>query len=194
MSQSENGQFGNPEFEYSELTEMVDRWLEANRRAQEAGDWRPMAELFTVDATYGWNMGPHEDFMAVGRDEIREVALGMEMGGLDGWTYPYQKVLIDEHLGEVIGLWKQVADATRPDGSPYEVAGLGGSWFRYAGNWQWSWQRDFFDFGNATSLFIEMMRAGVLSEGMQHRLDRASADKRLPGHYPIGTAPAGLWD
>jgi hypothetical protein len=181
------------QFEYDELKEMVDRWLEANRRAQDAGDWRPMAEMFTADATYGWNMGPHEDFMAVGRDEIREIALGMEMGGLDGWTYPYQKVLIDEHQGEVIGLWKQVADAKRPDGSPYEVAGLGGSWFKYGGNWQWSWQRDFFDFGNATSLFVEMMRAGVLSEGMQRRLDRASTDKRLPGHYAIGTAPAGLW-
>ncbi len=182
------------QFEYAELKEMVDRWLEANRRAQEAGDWRPMAELFTADATYGWNMGPHEEFMAVGRDEIREIALGMEMGGLDGWTYPYQKVLIDEHQGEVIGLWKQIADAKRPDGSAYEVAGLGGSWFRYAGNWQWSWQRDFFDFGNATSLFIEMMRAGVLSDGMQRRLDRSVTDKRLPGHYPVGTAPAGLWD
>ena len=144
-----------------------------------------------TDATYGWNMGPHEEFMAVGRDEIRDYALGMEMGGLDGWTYPYQKVLIDEHQGEVIGLWKQVADAKRPDGSPYEVAGLGGSWFRYAGNWQWSWQRDFFDFGNATALFIEMMRAGVLSEGMQRRLDRASADKRLPGHYAVGIVAGG---
>ena len=182
------------QFEHTELKEMVDRWLEANRLAQVAGDWRGMAELFTVDATYGWNMGPHEDFMAVGRDEIREIALGMEMGGLDGWTYPYQKVLIDEHQGEVIGLWKQVADAKRPDGSAYEVAGLGGSWFRYAGNWQWSWQRDFFDFGNATSLFIEMMRAGVLSDGMQRRLDRSTASERLPGHYPIGSAPAGLWD
>jgi hypothetical protein len=173
---------------------MVERWLEQNRRAQDAGDWRPMAEMFTVDATYGWNVGPHEDFMAVGRDEIREVALGMEMGGLDGWTYPYQKVLIDEHQGEVIGLWKQVADANRPDGSAYEVAGLGGSWFRYAGNWQWSWQRDFFDFGNATSLFIEMMKAGVLSEGMKRRLDRAATKERLPGHYARGSAPAGLWD
>ena len=60
------------QFEHTELKEMVDRWLEANRLAQVAGDWRGMAELFTVDATYGWNMGPHEDFMAVGRDEIRE--------------------------------------------------------------------------------------------------------------------------
>jgi hypothetical protein len=172
---------------------MVERWLDANRRAQELNDWRVLAELFTEEATYGWNTGPAEEFMAVGRDEIREIALRLEMGGLDGWTYPYQKVLIDDLQGEVIGFWKQVADAKRPDGSPYEVAGLGGSWFRYAGNWQWSWQRDFFDFGNATALFIEMIRAGVLSDGMKRRMDRATSGP-LPCHYPLGTAPAGLWE
>jgi hypothetical protein len=183
-----------PAFERAELEEMVERWLDTNRRAQDLGDWGGLADLFTEDATYGWNTGPREEFMAVGRDQIREVALGMEMGGLDGWTYPYQKVLIDDRQGEVIGLWKQVADATRPDGTPYEVAGLGGSWFRYAGNWQWSWQRDFFDFGNATALFIEMMRAGVLSDGMQRRLDRAASTSPVPCHYPLGQAPAGLWE
>jgi hypothetical protein len=182
-----------PAFERAELSEMVDRWLDANRRAQELNDWTVLSDLFTEDATYGWNTGPNEEFMAVGRDEIREVALGMEMGGLDGWTYPYQKVLIDDRQGEVIGFWKQVADAERPDGSQYVVAGLGGSWFRYAGNWQWSWQRDFFDFGNATALFIEMIRAGVLSEGMKRRMDRATSGP-LPCHYPIGGAPAGLWE
>lgn len=181
-------------FPRSEMEEMVRRWLDANERAQEAGDWSVLAEMFTEDATYGWNLGPNEEFMAVGIDEIRDVALGMEMGGLDGWTYPYQKVLIDEHQGEVIGLWKQVADAERPGGGPYVVAGLGGSWFRYAGNWKWSWQRDFFDFGNATALFVEMMRDGVLSEGMQRRLDRASGRAPLPGHYRLGEAPADLWD
>jgi hypothetical protein len=30
-----------------------------------------------------------------------------------------------------------------------EIAGTGESWFRYAGSQQWSWQRDFFDAGNA---------------------------------------------
>src|SRR5277367_986341 len=99
-----------PSYPYEELNEMVGKWLEANRQAQVAGDWRPMADLYTEDATYGWNLGPKEEFMAVGREEIRNVALGIEMGGLDGWTYPYQKVLIDDAQGEVIGLWKQVAD------------------------------------------------------------------------------------
>ena len=183
-----------PAFAYEELAEMVQRWLAANRRAEEAGDWRPMADMYTEDATYGWNLGPREEFMAVGRQEIRDVALGLEMGGLDGWVYPYQKVLIDPEQGEVIGLWRQIADATRPDGSPYEVAGLGGSWFRYAGNWQWSWQRDFFDVGNATALFLEMIEAGTLSEGMRRRVERASSGGQLPGHYRPGEAPVGLWD
>ena len=84
-----------------------------------------MAQLYTADATYGWSCGPNEDFMAVGRDEIRDIALGLEMGGLDGWTYPYQEIVIDEAKGHVIGFWRQIADATRADGSHYEVGGIG---------------------------------------------------------------------
>jgi hypothetical protein len=177
----------------AELEEMVERWLQANRDAEAAGDWRGMAELYTPDATYGWNYGPENDFMAVGRDEIRDIALGMEMGGLDGWQYPYQEVVIDEVKGFVIGFWKQVADARRADGSTYEVAGIGGSWFRYAGDFQWSWQRDWFDYGNAAALFIEMMKDGTLSEGMTARMHR-SLGGDLPGHYPVHQAPVGIWE
>jgi hypothetical protein len=153
-----------------------------------------MAELYTEDATYGWNLGPNEEFMAVGRDEIRAVALGLEMEGLQGWRYPYQKVLIDPEKGEVIGLWRQIADARRPDGRAYEVAGIGGSWFRYAGDWRWSWQRDFFDVGNATALFIEMIKADTLSEGMRRRMERAATPGLPPGHFRLGEAPVGLWE
>jgi hypothetical protein len=182
-----------PPFPRTEMEEMVQRWLDTNRRCQDLGDWRPLADLYTEDATYGWNLGPNEEFMAVGRDEIRDVAVGLEMGGLDGWTYPYQKVLIDDAQGEVIGLWRQMADSVRADGSPYEVAGIGGSWFRYAGDFRWSWQRDFFDVGNATALFLEMIKDGTLSEGMTRRMDRALSRDPLPGHYRVGTAPADLW-
>lgn len=86
-----------------------------------------------------------------------------------------------------------MADATRADGSHYEIAGLGGSWFRYGGNQQWSWQRDFFDVGNATAIFIEMIGDGALSPGMQARIERTGKG-RAAGHYPVGRAPVGLWD
>jgi hypothetical protein len=183
-----------PTFPRQELEEMMQRWLAINRRCEEQLDWRPMADMFTEDATYGWNVGPNDEFMAVGREQIRDYALTSEMEGLGGWTYPYQRVLIDEVQGEILGLWKQIADAKRPDGTPYEIAGLGGSWFRYGGNFMWSWQRDFFDVGNATATYIEMIKAGALTEGMQKRLEKAASGQRQVGHFALGQAPVGLWD
>ena len=183
-----------PSFPRSELEEMMQRWLDINRRCEEQLDWQPMAEMYTDDATYGWNVGPNDEFMAVGKDEIRHYALDLEMAGLGGWTYPYQRVLIDDVQGEILGLWKQIADVPRADGSAYEIAGLGGSWFRYAGDFKWSWQRDFFDVGNATALFIEMIGDGVLTEGMKTRMEAATSGKRQPGHYRVGQAPVGLWE
>lgn len=182
-----------PSFSRAELDEMVERWIKENQRCEELGDWRPLADMYTEDATYGWNYGPKEDFMAVGRDEIRDLALGQEMEGLEGWTYPYQKFVIDDGQSEVLGFWKQIADATRPDGTHYEVIGFGGSWFRYAGDWQWSWQRDFFDFGNVSSLYMEMIKADALSDGMKKRIDRAVSGERLPGWFKQGTAPVSMW-
>ena len=181
-------------WERAELDEMVERWLQANRDAEAAGDWKPLAEMYTPDATYGWSYGPHTDFMAIGRDEIRDIALGTEMGGLDGWQYPYEEILIDDAKGHVVGFWRQIANAKRPDGGTYEVAGIGGSWFRYGGDFQWSWQRDWFDFGNAASLFMEMMTDGTLSEGMTARMERSLKPGQLPGHYKLADTPVGLWD
>lgn len=177
----------------AEMEEMVQRWLQTNEDCEAAGDWKPLAHMYTEDATYGWNYGTDTDFMAVGRDEIRDLALGTEMGGLDGWKYPYESILIDDQAGFVVGFWRQIADAERPDGRPYEVAGIGGSWFRYAGNFEWSWQRDWFDFGNVASVFIEMMSAGVLSDGMTERMHRSMKGPR-PGYFPVFGAPVGLWD
>ena len=131
--------------------------------------------------------------MAVGRDERRDLAIGAEMGGLDGWEYPYEEILIDEKQGFVVGFWRQVADARRDDGSEYVVHGIGGSWFRYAGDFLWSWQRDWFAFGNAAALFLEMMAAEKLSPGMTERMHRSMKGPR-PGYYPAGKAPVGIWE
>ena len=66
--------------------------------------------------------------MCVGKDEIRDVALGLEMEGLENWVYEYQKVLIDEKQGEIVGFWKQIVN--KSDGTQDEIYGIGGSWFR----------------------------------------------------------------
>lgn len=173
------------------LEDFVDRWLQANRDAEAAGDWRPLADFYADDATYGWNIGPKEDVMCVGIDEIRDIALGLEMEGLDNWQYPYQKVIIDDKQGEIVGFWKQVAaDAT---GGRSEIYGIGGSWFRLDSDAKIAWQRDFFDFGHVSAFYMELIKAGTLSPGMHKRIQRSLAGEKLPGYYPLGHTPVPLW-
>jgi hypothetical protein len=185
-----------PSFPRQELEDVVARWLDANREAERTGDWRVLADFYTDDATYGWNIGPKEDVMCVGIDEIRNIALGQEMEGLEGWRYPYQRVIIDEKIGEVVGFWKQVATDPHDDAgtsAEFEAYGIGGSWFRYAGNGKWDWQRDFFDFGHVSALYMNLIKAGKLSEGMQKRIERGIAGEKVPGYFPLGKSPAPLW-
>ncbi|HNP57198.1 MAG TPA: nuclear transport factor 2 family protein [Gordonia sp. (in: high G+C Gram-positive bacteria)] len=179
-------------FDRAELEEMKDRWLAANIEAEKIGDWRGLADYYAVDATYGWNYGPTKDFMAVGRDEIRDLALGQEMEGLNGWIYPYQTWVIDEKTGDMIGLWKQVYEGTREDGTNYALEGIQGSWFKYGGNFEFAWQRDFFDYGNVSALFIEMLTKKAMSDEMLARVEK-SAPGNLPGWYDFGTAPVKFW-
>ncbi len=82
-------------------------WLDANREAEAKRDWGILAGHYAEDATYGWMYTPDEHFMAVGRDEIRDHALGSEMAGLDGWHYDYVATVMDETNGMVVGFWKQ---------------------------------------------------------------------------------------
>lgn len=173
------------------LEDFVERWLEANREAERTGDWRGLAAFYADDATYGWNIGPKEDVMCVGIDEIRDIALGLEMAGLENWRYPYQRVIVDDKIGEVVGFWKQVA--TDADGTESEIYGIGGSWFRLNADGKIEWQRDFFDFGHVQKLYLDLMKAGKLSEGMQTRIERSLAGEKLPGYYPLGKAPVPLW-
>ena len=174
-----------------ELEAWVERWLEANRTAEREGDWQGLADFYAADATYGWNIGPKEDVMCVGIDEIRRIALGLEMQGLENWRYPYQKVLIDDKQGEIVGFWKQIASDA--DGTQTEVYGIGGSWFRLNPDAKIEWQRDFFDFGHVQAAYLELMKAGRLSEGMQKRIQRSLAGEQLPGYYPLGKAPVPIW-
>jgi hypothetical protein len=183
-----------PSLPREQLEDWVERWLQVNRDAEKAGDWKPLAEFYAEDATYGWNIGPKEDVMCVGIDEIRDIALGQEMEGLEGWRYPYQRVLIDDKIGEVVGFWKQVAtDPNDEAGIPLEVYGIGGSWFRLTADAKIEWQRDFFDFGHVAYMFGQLIGSGDLSEGMQKRIERSVAGEKLPGYYPLGQAPVPIW-
>jgi hypothetical protein len=100
-------------------------------------------------------------------------------------------VLIDDKIGEIVGFWKQVA--TDADGTEQEVYGIGGSWFRLNADAKIEWQRDFFDFGHVQKLYLDLMKDGKLSKGMQERIERSLAGEKLPGYYPLGQAPVPIW-
>ena len=181
-----------PSLPREDLDDWVEQWLEANREASEAGDWKPLADFYTDDATYGWNIGPKEDVMCVGNDEIRDIALGLEMEGLENWVYEYQKVLIDDKQRRD----RRILEADRqqdPTARQGEIYGIGGSWFRLNADAKIEWQRDFFDFGHVAYMFGQAHRIGELSEGMQKRIERGLAGEKLPGYYPLGEAPVPIW-
>jgi hypothetical protein len=184
----------------AEIETFWDTWLDINREAERIGDWKLMADWYAEDATYGWMYTPDEHFMAVGREEIRELAIGQEMAGLDGWHYDYQATVIDEKTQMVVGFWKQrsgiIDDAT---GEEYEILGIGGSWFGVElqpdgpdkGRVKFAWQRDWFDLGSTAHTFLAIASAG---KAPQPLLDRMAVDgKSQPGHYRLADLPSPVW-
>ncbi len=167
-----------------ELEEMARRWVEVNDRAEALGDWTILEEFYTDDAEYGYNVGPKYDFLAVGRDRIRDWILKNEQDGLQGWRYPFETYVIDEKKGEIVFFWKQVAPGKQPDGSSYEIAGVGGSYCRYAGDFKWSWMRDFFDVANGQACFRELEQAGLLNDTMKERLMRTKGRPGFNRRHP----------
>ncbi len=165
-------------FPREELEEMVRRWLAANAEAGRTGDWSKMSCFYTDDALYSWNNGASWEFVARGVKEIHDWVFGTEMEGLERWVYPYVRTLIDDRKGEVLGIWRQLAPEEDAAGKPYEIAGTGGSWFRYAGDFKWCWQRDFFDHMNAGAVFGEMAKNQQLTPKMLERMQKGS---KMPG-------------
>jgi hypothetical protein len=170
-------------------------WLVDNRKAETSGDWGPMADYYAEDATYGWMYTPDEHFMAVGREQIRQYALGTEMAGLEGWHYDYQATVIDEVAGMVIGFWKQKAGILDENGVEYEITGIGGSWFGVEAGpdakLHFAWQRDWFDLGSTAHTFIELLKTGKATAGLQERMKLDG--KTQPGHYRLKDLPSTVW-
>jgi hypothetical protein len=180
-------------FARAELEEMMARWLSANQRAEASGDWvNTLGAHYTDDAEYRWDLGPDEVFVANGVKEIREIAIGFQMRGFERWSFPYDRVLIDDVKGEVVGFWRQIAPFKRPDGTHYEVPGLCGSWFRYGGDYKWSHQQDFFDLSCVVATLRDLAAAGLLPEPIKQKMQMLVRGKRMPGHATRPGQPSKL--
>jgi hypothetical protein len=134
--------------------------------------------------------------MAVGRDQIRDWAIGIEMDGFDGWHYDYQATVVDEKNAMVVGFWKQragiVDDAT---GREFEIPGLGGSWFGVErqpdGDLKFAWQRDWFDFGAMAHTMGRVVKSGKAPQTLMERLKVFGLE--VPGHYRPEDLPSTVW-
>lgn len=179
----------------AELDEFWARWLDANRVAERDRDWAPLAGYYAADASYGWMYTPDEHFMAIGRDEIRDYALGTEMTGLDGWHYDYVATVMDDVNDMIVGFWKQRSGIVDDDGEEYQITGIGGSWFGIGrddhGALCFAWQRDWFDLGSVAHTFLEIVQAGKAPQAMRDRMSQNSMDQ--PGHYRRADLPSTIW-
>ena len=185
------------EFTRDEIDEFWQSWLEVNREAERLGDWKIMADHYAEDATYGWMYTPDEHFMAIGREEIRELAIGQEMEGLDGWHYDYQATVVDEKTGMIVGFWKQRSGITNDEtGEEYEILGIGGSWFGVEvdpadGELRFAWQRDWFDLGSTATTFLAIAGSGRAPQGLLDRMGVHGPSQ--PGHYQLKHIPSPVW-
>ena len=181
-----------PQYTRQELEETMDLWMKANEKAEATGDWSYLGELYAPEAEYRWTLGPGEEFVARGKQQIVDWAVGEQMAGLEGWTYPYEEIIIDEKKGMIVGFWRQVSPFTRKDGSQIAVPGVGCSWFKYGGNHKWIWQRDVFDLMSVFSVFSEIAAQGNLSEPLKEKLHTVGMGKLMNGHERTSPKPAKL--
>jgi hypothetical protein len=146
-----------------EMEEMMRRWLAVNEKAEKEGNWRHLADLYSEDCLYGWDT-PNGKYEFRGRETIRETCVGAAMDPYKGWTYPYDKIVIDETRGAVMATWWQTPPGApvREDGTPMTV--IGASYFKYGGNYQWCEQLDLYDYTNITNLIKECVEKGILKE------------------------------
>jgi SnoaL-like protein len=131
-----------PSFERKEIQATVERFIEANRRAEESNDWNVLAEFYTDDAVYTYaGLAAGGMVEARGRDEIRRQILERDMAPYRGWTFPYDWFAIDGN--RVVTRWWNRAPGSRADGSPIQCPGM--SVLEYAGGGRFSSQFDLFD-------------------------------------------------
>ena len=73
----------------------------ANNEPAAPGDWQPHGGVLHRRRRLYLEQRARAEFVARGREQIRDWVFGTEMAGLEQWTYPYVRTLIDDQKGEV---------------------------------------------------------------------------------------------
>jgi hypothetical protein len=108
--------------------------------------WSALGSYFTDDAVYidsAW--GRFEGRAAIER------FMDDSMVGLDTWRFPEEWTMAEGD--RVVSMWWNQLPGTRPDGSPYRVAGL--SVLRYAGEGKFDYEYDVFNMQQVLEVIAE---------------------------------------
>ena len=123
--------------------------FEHTRAAQDADDWNAYCDLLTEDAVYV----EHHFGTFRGREAIRAWLVPV-MEPLRGWTYPTDWCVIEGD--RLVFLWRNRLPGRRPDGSPYEFAGI--TTMVYAGGGRFAYQEDVYNFEETRRVMAEWAR------------------------------------
>lgn len=129
-----------------EIQRAVDRYLGIRETAEREGDWAPLAQMFTEDATF---IDP-----AWGRMRGREAIVNFmrdSMKGLESWTFPVDWIMIEGRRAVI--KFRNRLPGCRDDGSFYEASGV--QLLEYAGNGQFSFEEDIINMTHVYELITE---------------------------------------
>ncbi|MBI4953418.1 MAG: nuclear transport factor 2 family protein [Myxococcales bacterium] len=101
---------------------MTERWLKANKEAEARRDWSVLMPFYAEAATYCYTIGAFGRREARGFDEVRRLVMDRDMVGFDGWTFPYDWLVIDGD--KIMTKWHMVPPFKRKDGTAYRVLGM----------------------------------------------------------------------
>lgn len=105
-----------------EVQAMLDKWLEANKKAEATRDWNALMPFYAKDATYCYTIGAFGRREAKGYDEVKALVMERDMEGFDGWTFPYEWLVVEGD--KVMSKWHMVPPFEREDGTPYRILGM----------------------------------------------------------------------
>ena len=129
----------------------LERFIAANRVAEERRDWTVLGEFYAADAIYEYDTGSSRT-VASGPDEICRLVLVRDQLGWLNWTFPFEAFAVQgDHA---FTRWWNRGPGVRPDGSYWQVIGM--SHLTFADDRHFAAQIDLFDMGKLVQLMDEM--------------------------------------
>lgn len=144
----------------------LERFIAANRSAEERRDWTVLGEFYAEDALYEYDTGSSRT-VARGPDEICRLVMVRDQLGWLNWSFPFEAFAVQ--ADQAFTHWWNRGPGRRPDGGYWQVIGM--SHIRYADDDHFASQVDLFDMGRLVQLMDEMPRELLLP---------VMRDKQLP--------------